>query len=91
MFKYFKVKGNSMVPSIKNGQFVLVKDFEDYNPGEVVLIKSFDLGFLVKRISSKKNDLIRLRGDNPKLESSVCDQTFYKEDIYGKVITIINN
>ena len=80
-----------MFPSIKNGQFVLVKDFEDYNPDEMVLIKSFDLGFIVKRISSKKNNLIRLKGDNPKLESSFCDQSFYKEDIYGKVITIVNN
>lgn len=80
-----------MFPSIKNGQFVLVKDFEDYNPDEMVLIKSFDLGFIVKRIISKNNDLIRLKGDNPKLESSVCDQPFYKEDIYGKVITIVNN
>ena len=91
MLNYFKVKGNSMFPSIKNGQFVLVKDFEDYNPDEVVLIKSIDLGFIVKRINSKKNDLIRLKGDNPKLESSVCDQSFCKEDIYGKVITIVNN
>lgn len=88
MLDFFKVSGNSMFPSLKDGQYVLTKNFEKYSPGEIVVIYSSTYGYLIKRISSIKGSIIRVKGDNLKLESSTCYQNYSKSEIFGKVISI---
>ena len=88
MLDYFKVSGNSMFPALKDGQYVLTKNFEDYSLGEIVVIHSSTYGYLVKRISSIKGSIIRVKGDDLKLESSTCFQNYSKNEIFGKVISV---
>ena len=89
MLDYFKVKGNSMLPALKDGQYVLIKNCKDYKLGEIVIINSPTNGYLIKRISSVYGNSIRVKGDNLKLESSACDQNYSLKEIYGKVISVI--
>tara|TARA_B100000989_G_scaffold202866_1_gene153514 strand:+ start:157 stop:426 length:270 start_codon:yes stop_codon:yes gene_type:complete len=89
MLDFFKVKGNSMLPALKDGQYVLTKNFKDYKLGEIVIINSSSNGYLIKRISSICGSSIRVKGDNLKLESSACDQNYSIDEIYGKVISVI--
>ncbi len=78
-----------MLPALKDGQYVLTKNFKDYKLGEIVIINSSSNGYLIKRISSICGSSIRVKGDNLKLESSACDQNYSIDEIYGKVISVI--
>lgn len=61
---------------------------KNFRPGEVVVFDCKILGLVVKRISSNARGVVKLRGDNPRLDSSVCNKDLDIRGILGKVIGI---
>lgn len=65
--KYFPVRvmGNSMRPTILNGDFLLVQKTDSYQIGELIVVQ-LDEQKLVKRVVDETLDHIWLSGDNIK-------------------------
>ena len=76
-----------MTPFLKAGDTVLVFKFLRPKIGDIVVFKSRDQKFYIKRINRVKIDQYYLRGDNSK--ESIDSRKFGwidKKDIIGKVI-----
>ncbi len=83
----FKVSGNSMLPTLKEGQDILVWCWF-YNPevGDIVALKKSGKE-MVKRISARTGGKFFCLGDNPK--ESTDSRSFgaiTQNEIIGKVI-----
>ncbi|NNN21581.1 MAG: nickel-type superoxide dismutase maturation protease [Acidimicrobiales bacterium] len=80
-FKRAKVEGNSMYPTFKAGDTVLVSKSKSFKVGDLVVTSHPHHGnqLILKRILDIEGNLVELRGDNP-LESSDSRQ-FGKVDI----------
>lgn len=82
----FNIEGESMQPTLFNGDKVLVQTNCDVEVGDIVIIE-FQEEYLIKRITSIKDDSIYIEGDNQ-------DNSFDSNDfgwinisqVYGKVI-----
>ena len=85
----FLVEGESMVPTLKNGDIVLVDPQANFSIGDVVLAKHpyKSSVMILKRIADKDNRTLSLAGDNP--AESTDSRTFGAvsiESIIGKVV-----
>jgi phage repressor protein C with HTH and peptisase S24 domain len=63
LFIVRRVNGNSMAPTLKDGQLVIGRQTRDLHDGDVVII-SHDGLEKIKRIEKHQGDLIYLLGDN---------------------------
>ncbi len=65
-WKVFRVTGNSMSPTLIEGDYVIVKKYKCHPiDGSVAVINHPELGKLIKRISlNEKNGKVTLSGDN---------------------------
>jgi phage repressor protein C with HTH and peptisase S24 domain len=88
MPKPFKVSGNSMSPTIKDGDFLTISTCDDYKVNDIVVLDLPELGLIVKRIKLKEHNSVRVIGDNPLLESSACHQMHSLKNIVGKVTKV---
>ena len=95
----YRVQGDSMLPSLKDGDEVLVQPTESYQIGDIVVAKHpFKQSVvLIKRVSEIDKTSVFLTGDNPR--ESTDSRTLGKiliKDILGKVeakvikITLLN-
>ena len=84
MVQRFKVSGNSMYPTLKDGEYVLTEKISYYfkNPkiGEIIVADSGKK--LVKRIVKKFGSYYFIKGDNK------GGGLIHKKDIIGKVILV---
>lgn len=81
-----KVDGDSMEPTFKNGQYIIIKKDIEVNPGEVgVFLHKITGECVVKRLEKKENKYF-LTSDNPRYE----DKEIISENIVccGKVIGV---
>ena len=63
MIFFRQVKGNSMKPTLRNGQIVFAHEVRKFKPGQVVI--AFVQGKeVIKRITRIKNGSVYLQGDN---------------------------
>ena len=87
MLKVLRVTGNSMSPILLPKDLIVISTkCTNFRPGEVVVFDCKILGLVVKRISSNAKGVVQLRGDNPRLDSSVCNKDLDIRGILGKVI-----
>jgi nickel-type superoxide dismutase maturation protease len=64
MIFFRQVKGNSMKPTLRNGQLVFAHEVRKFRVGQVVI--AFVHGKeVIKRITKIKNGSVYLQGDNP--------------------------
>ena len=89
MFQYFKVKGNSMLPSLRNGDLLLTSNFAVINRNDIVVFNDSSYGIIVKRVSSIEKNYFKVKSDNLKTDSSVCAKLHPKKNIIGKVVSTI--
>lgn len=85
----FKVNGNSMIPTFKEGQYLLVSSwFKNIKVGDVVVLDQSKLEKkVVKRVAKIKNDQYFVVGDNQRESSDSRSFGWVKkEDVLGKVI-----
>lgn len=81
-----RVEGNSMVPTLVDGDYVLARK-RIATPGDVALIRHSSLGLIVKRISSFNDETQRytVAGDNPLSTSSEALGPVIVDSVIGVV------
>tara|TARA_B100000965_G_scaffold232508_1_gene194696 strand:+ start:819 stop:1097 length:279 start_codon:yes stop_codon:yes gene_type:complete len=75
-----------MLPSFKNGDFVLAKKSCNYQIGDVIIYETKEFGLVIKRLASIENNTVFLTADNSRLESSICNIPLSIDGVIGKVI-----
>ena len=77
------LNGNSMYPVLKDGEFIIIQDQDNYTIGDVLVYKYRDEGILAHRLLETKNEKYYCKGDNCyRLEE------INKVEIIGKVLNI---
>tara|TARA_Y100000022_G_scaffold94047_1_gene81150 strand:- start:277 stop:546 length:270 start_codon:yes stop_codon:yes gene_type:complete len=89
MFHYFKIKGESMLPSLESGDLVMTSNLVEINRNDIVVFNDDLYGIVVKRVSSLEKDYFKVKSDNLKTDSPVCAKLHSKRNIIGKVISIL--
>ncbi len=86
MFYFRRVVGNSMVPTLRNEQVILVLTTRNFRVGDVV-VGFMDRREVVKRITKMRHGAVYLEGDNKKA-STDSDKHGWIQDrhISGKII-----
>jgi phage repressor protein C with HTH and peptisase S24 domain len=77
-----RVKGDSMRPRIRPGEFVIIEPNTNVEPGDEVLVKTKDGRSMVKVLASHRNGLVELRSINEDhapitLDESAIDAMHY--------------
>ena len=90
------VDGNSMVPTLKDGQSVLVNKTHNVHVGDIVVAESDEYGGIIKRIDKVEGNNIHLVSDNKEISYEYINGQLYEikgistwvnlEDINGVVI-----
>lgn len=62
------VNGDSMIPTLKNGQMVVALKTPDFKVGDIVIARHPSLGLIIKRVASIKKGKVFLKSDNRKIE-----------------------
>ncbi len=89
MLAVYKVHGNSMVPTLREGDYVVTRNvFKNCKPGNLVVAKHSVYGILIKRIFEVDNSgYLSLIGDNE--EDSLSTESmgwFSPENIIASVM-----
>lgn len=63
-----KVSGTSMVPTLKDGQQIVVLKTKDYKVDDIVVAMHPDYGLIVKRLKQIEPDRVYLMSDNRNIE-----------------------
>ena len=92
----YTVDGNSMYPTLKNGQKVLMNKTHDISVNDIVVANSDEYGLIIKRVSEINGTSIHLESDNKIVSHTYEDDKAYTtqgintwvdiKDINGKVI-----
>tara|TARA_B100000575_G_scaffold245081_1_gene209493 strand:- start:204 stop:446 length:243 start_codon:yes stop_codon:yes gene_type:complete len=75
-----------MAPKYLDKDIVIVSNIFPPTINDVVVIRSFDHGNILKRVVSKDRDVFMVQGDNSSYNSTVKNISFKRKDILGKVI-----
>lgn len=65
-----KVVGESMSPTLNDGDYLLTKKPRSLRPGFIYVVQHERLGRIVKRLDSLSETHARFRGDNPQSTSA---------------------
>tara|TARA_B100000886_G_scaffold96988_1_gene64358 strand:+ start:27688 stop:28041 length:354 start_codon:yes stop_codon:yes gene_type:complete len=90
MLNIFKIKGDSMMPTITSGSFVFTYYLNNYDIGDLIVLRINEHTHIIKRITAKNDGKYQIVGDNKNTSSSFCDYTYSSETIIGRVIFIFN-
>ncbi len=85
-YSFFVVVTNSMAPTIKTNDIILVKINTEINIGDVITYKKNNI-FVTHRVSAIKDKLYIAKGD----ANNVGDEPIPKNIVVGKVIKIFDN
>ncbi len=80
------VKGTSMVPTLNDGQSIMVLKTADFKVGDIVVAHHPDYKLIVKRVGKINGDQVYLESDNKKVEIIQSQVSF--ENGMKKVVTI---
>jgi signal peptidase I len=58
------VSGTSMLPTLKNGQNIIVLKTSDFKVGDIVVARHPTYGLIVKRVAAIQGDQVYLKSDN---------------------------
>lgn len=92
----YHVDGNSMDPTLKNGQTVLLEKTKNIHVNDIVVANSSEYGRIVKRVSQINGDNVYLVSDNKNVTYETIGNRIYEtkgittwvniNDIYGVVV-----
>jgi len=68
------VSGTSMVPTLKDGQNIIVLKTNNFKVGDIVVARHPTYGLIVKRVAAIKGSLVYLKSDNRKTETQNTQQ-----------------
>ena len=89
MFQYFKIKGESMLPTLQSGDIVMTSNLVEINRNDIVVFNDATYGTVVKRVQSIKKNYFKVKSDNLKTDSPVCSTLYSNRNIIGKIISIL--
>lgn len=89
MFQYFKIKGESMLPTLRSGDIVMTSNLVEINRNDIVVFNDATYGMVVKRVRSIKKNYFKVKSDNLKTDSPVCSTLHPNRNIIGKIISIL--
>ena len=89
MFQYFKIKGESMLPTLQSGDIVMTSNLVEINRNDIVVFNDATYGTVVKRVRSIKKNYFKVKSDNLKTDSPVCSTLYSNRNIIGKIISIL--
>ncbi|MDP2632425.1 MAG: S24/S26 family peptidase [Candidatus Curtissbacteria bacterium] len=81
----FVVRGRSMIPDYKPGDYVVTFNWTDVRAGDVVIFKLNGKNH-IKRVQKKLKDIVEVAGDNEKESSRVAPVR--RADIIGRVVLL---
>ena len=91
----FHVQGNSMYPTLSDGDTVIVKKTKNIQVNNIVVAHSTEYGNIIKRVSDVKGDQVYLTSDNKNVKEEYRNGALYEtkgvttwvniNDIYGVV------
>lgn len=64
LVSYVVVTGNSMDPSLENGDLAIVRAADRYQPGDIVAYRHPNIGPVIHRITAIESDRFVFKGDN---------------------------
>ena len=71
-------EGESMLPTIQNGQYVLVNKTHDIHVGDIVSVDSKEYGGIMKRVDEIDGDNVHLVSDNKNVYYKTIDGVTYE-------------
>lgn len=93
----YEVQGESMVPTLQDGQTIIVEKTKDIEVNDIVVANSSQYGVIVKRVDSINGNMVHLISDNTNVEYEIINGMVYESrgittwvdisDIYG-VVTV---
>ena len=88
MFRRFQVHGDSMLPTLRSGQWILasVWPYRWLQPGMVILVAHPLHGLLVKRLMTIEPDRFRLTSDNASAASLGTDDWLNRSCFVGRML-----
>ena len=90
MLRLVKVTGQSMSPTLEDGDYVIIKKPRHIRAGLLYVINHIDLGRIIKRLQDTKHDRFYFIGDNPKSSTpSSLIGAVEKDRMIGQVILVI--
>ena len=90
MFKLVKVTGQSMSPTLEDGDYVITKKPRLFQAGLIYVINHIDLGRIIKRLQDTKHSKCFFIGDNPKASTpSSLIGAVERDRVVGQVILVI--
>lgn len=72
------VDGTSMLPTLQDGQSVLLKKSHDVNPGDIVVAESDEYGGIIKRVDSVNGNSVHLVSDNKEVSYEYINGDLYE-------------
>lgn len=75
-----------MAPEYLDKDIVIVSNIFAPTINDVVVVRSFDHGNILKRVVSKDKNVFKVQGDNSSYNSKINNASFKRKDILGKVI-----
>ncbi len=78
-----------MLPSLESGDLVMTSNLVEIKRNDIVVFNDASYGIVVKRISSLEEGYLKVKSDNLKTDSPVCTKLHSKENIIGKVISVL--
>ena len=89
MFQYFRIKGESMLPTLQSGDLVMTSNLVEINRNDIVVFNDATYGTVVKRVRSIKKNYFKVKSDNLKTDSPVCSTLHPNRNLIGKIISIL--
>ena len=92
MLKLVKVTGNSMSPTLEDGDYVLIRKPRRQRKltlGLIYVINHSELGRIIKRLGDMKHDRCFFIGDNPSSTPSTVIGAVESSRVIGQVILAI--
>ena len=89
MFQYFRIKGESMLPTLQSGDIVIASDLVEIKSNDIIVFNDATYGKVVKKVRSIKKNYFKVKSDNLKTDSPVCSTLHPNRNIIGKVISVL--
>lgn len=86
-YTFFYATGESMKPTINEGDFLILRHQDTYQKGDIISYKSIKNGDVTHRVIEVKDGYLT-KGDNNNFTDT---QTVKNADVYGKVIFRVPN
>jgi len=86
MIRIVKVIGDSMSPTLNDGDYILTLKPRSVRPGFIYVVNHSDLGRIVKRLDRVEDGRYYFTGDNPKSTPSAVIGPVTRERIIGRMV-----